>query len=79
MASSTSIIRKKPPVPDTSSPQRQDESWAGGHMPDGGADDSVDSLVKEMELYQDTEDGVAELDIAGQINQAERNRHFDAE
>ena len=79
MSSSTSIIKQKLPQPDTISPEREDEAWAGGHMPDGGADDSVDELVAEMQLYQQDEDGVEELDIAGQVNQVERNRHFDAE
>lgn len=61
------------------SPERRDEVWAGGHMPESDADDSVDALVEEMQLYQEDEDGVEDLDIGKQVNQAEKNRHFDAD
>lgn len=79
MPSSSSIIQQKKEQPDATPPQREDESWAGGHMPGPLSDDSVDDLVEKMDLYQDNEDGVEELDIAEQVNQAERSRHFDAE
>lgn len=79
MSSSTSIVTQRPSQEEAVSPQRHDEEWAGGQMPGADSDDSVDELVEEMDLYQKDEDGVEELDIAEEVNQAERNRHFDAE
>ncbi|HYD35232.1 MAG TPA: hypothetical protein VD999_04150 [Vitreimonas sp.] len=79
MATSTSIISAPTVAPDTTPPQRRDEEWAGGHMPNPNGDE-VDHLLEEMDLYTTKNDDEAhELNVAQEINNNERSRHFDIE
>lgn len=79
MPTSTSIIQQASDQQDPASPQRQDETDAMGHMPGPGADDSVDELVAEMQLYEGDDDEAQEVNLAAQVNEAERSRHFDTD
>ena len=71
MPTSTSIVHPST-ASDSRTPQRQDEESAAGHMSTPDSDDAIDEQTAAVGLYENDEDVAEELDIAGQINEAER-------
>lgn len=62
-------------IPDDQQPEDSDEqSWAG-HMPDPDTDEDVLDVAHDAGLYEKAEeDNAQELDIAGQVDKAEKFR-----
>ena len=55
-------------------PEVQDEEWVGGSMPDPEIDEDTKQIANDMGLYEGEEDEPEELDIAGQVDKAEKSR-----
>jgi|GEM_PF-4210881 len=57
-------------------PEVQDEEWVGGSMPDPEINEDTLEMSQDVGLYEDAkEDEPEELDIAGQVEKAEKSRH----
>ena len=62
-------------TPDPQSPAVSDSQTWVGHMPDPDVDEDVLDVAHDVGLYSDaTEDEAEELDIAGQVDKAEKFR-----
>lgn len=67
------IIHKLPgDGPSLSNP---DEESISGHMPNPESDDNTDIAAEEVGLYKQPTDRPLKLNIAKQINDAEKSRH----
>jgi len=58
------------------SPYPYDEESISGYMPNPQADDNLLDVLQDFGLYLDTdEEHPTELDLAGEVNRNERERH----